>query len=192
MEEKMKEVGQSQRIMDATIQCISTKGYANVSLRDIAEKADVVLSQLNYYYKNKEGLFVEVVKIQAQHYLCEIEECLKGGQSEKERITSIIDYFQGMLKKTPELYKLLFDLTSMAMWSEALKELINNFFNGVAELIEKYIISSYLGNENSKKYSSNTLAKMLLGTLFGTSILVMLNNGEKDSENALSAVEALF
>jgi len=48
---------QSGKILLAAYSCISTSGYANVSMRNIADEAGVVLSQLNYYYKNKEGLF---------------------------------------------------------------------------------------------------------------------------------------
>jgi len=53
---------QSEKILSAAYGCISTRGYANVSLRDIADEAGVALSQLHYYYKSKEGLFKEVVQ----------------------------------------------------------------------------------------------------------------------------------
>lgn len=62
-------LNQSEKILLAAFKCISSKGYANVSLRDIADEAGVVLSQLNYYYKNKEGLFTEVVKMMIGKYL---------------------------------------------------------------------------------------------------------------------------
>ena len=55
-----------------SFECISTKGYANVSMRDIAMR-QVVLSQLNYYFKNKEGLFKEVVRMMIDKYLRDIE-----------------------------------------------------------------------------------------------------------------------
>jgi len=108
MNEKPNEASQSQRILYAAFKCISTKGYANVSLRDIADEAGVVLSQLNYYYKNKEGLFTEVVKMLAQQYLREIEDILKNGESKNEKIACLIKYFQEMLRNNPELFKLLF------------------------------------------------------------------------------------
>jgi AcrR family transcriptional regulator len=64
-------VSQAQKILNAAFKCISERGYANVSLRDIADEAGVVLSQLNYYFKNKEGLFKEIVKTLARQYLHE-------------------------------------------------------------------------------------------------------------------------
>ncbi|KPU45485.1 fatty acid metabolism regulator protein [Oxobacter pfennigii] len=185
-------VNQAQKIISAAFKCISVKGYANVSLRDIADEAGVVLSQLNYYYKNKEGLFTEIIKRMAQQYLSEVEEILKKGQSEKERISSLIEYFQRLLRKNPELFKLLFDLTSMALWSASLKELLNDFFNKVANLIEKYIISEFSVKEKFKYSSPVTLSRMMLGALFGTSIQVMLADEKEDMIYSLSTMKVLF
>ncbi len=104
--ERIRKHEPGEKILHAAFKCIAAKGYASVSLRDIADEAGVVLSQLNYYYKNKEGLFTEVVKTLARQYLNEIEDILKRGGSEKEKIARLIEYFQEMLRKTPELFKL--------------------------------------------------------------------------------------
>jgi AcrR family transcriptional regulator len=192
LDNKKIEPNQSKRILDATLKCVSLNGYANVSLRDIADEAGVVLSQLNYYYKNKEGLFVEVVKMVSQRYMKEIEENLKKGKSEKEKISFLIKYFQGMLKNNPELFKILFDLTSMSLWSKVLKELLDNLFNDLANLIKKYIMDNYSKKKILKNYSSEALSKMILGTLFGTSIQVMLSKGEEDMTDSLSSLEMFF
>ena len=192
MPDKSKNMNQAQKILNAAFKCISERGYANVSLRDIAEEAGVVLSQLNYYYKNKEGLFTEIIKKLAQQYLNEIEENLKKGKSEKERIAGLIRYFQEVLRKKPELFKLLFDLTSMALWSASLKELLNNLFKSVAGLIEKYIMIDFSGREKFKHTSTITLSRMILGTLFGTSVQVMLANGKEDMIDSLSGLKILF
>ncbi|MDK2800457.1 MAG: hypothetical protein PWQ70_2076 [Clostridiales bacterium] len=190
MPNELENMNQAQKILNASFKCISARGYANVSLRDIADEAGVVLSQLNYYYKNKEGLFIEIVKTLARQYLNEIEDNLKKGKSEKERITYLIKYFQEMLRKNPELFKLLFDLTSMALWSASLKELLNDLFNSLAGLIEKYIINDFSDKEKFK--SPIILSRMMLGTLFGTSIQVILANEKEDMIDSLSTLKVLF
>jgi len=190
MPNKLENINQAQKILYAAFKCISERGYANVSLRDIADEAGVVLSQLNYYYKNKEGLFTEIVKTLTHQYLNEIEDNLRKGKSEKERITCLIEYFQEMLRKKPELFKLLFDLTSMALWSTSLKEFLNGFFNNCTDLIEKYIINDFSDKEKFNK-SSITLSRIILGTIFGTSIQVILAD-EEDMIDSLSTLEVLF
>ncbi len=194
MNNELENTNQSQRILNAAFKCISLKGYANVSLRNIADEAGVALSQLNYYYKNKEGLFISVVKMLTKKYLDEIEDSLKKGKSQNENIYCLVDYFQQMIRDTPELFKLLFDLTSMALWSASLKKLINNLINSLIGLIEKYIINSFSYKEKLKGCSSKMLSKMIFSTLFGTSIQVMLDNGEveEDIVDSLSVLKVLF
>ncbi|MCC5422247.1 TetR/AcrR family transcriptional regulator [Clostridium botulinum] len=185
-------IKQAQKILDAAFKCISTRGYANVSLRDIADEADVVLSQLNYYYKNKEVLFTEIVKTLSAQYLNEIESNLKKGESGKERVACLIEYFQEVLRTKPELFTLIFDLRSMALWSEPLKKLLNDLFNDLTDLIEKYITNYFSDREFFKYESSATLARLMLGALFGTSIQVMLANRKADMIDSLSALKVLF
>ncbi|MGB4439901.1 MAG: TetR/AcrR family transcriptional regulator [Sedimentibacter sp.] len=192
MDNKLENLNQSQKILNAAFKCISERGYASVSLRDIADEAGVVLSQLNYYYKNKEGLFTEIIKTLTQQYLNEIEDNLKKGDTEKEKMMHLIEYFQEMLKEKPELFKLLFDLTSMALWSESFKELLNDLFNNVVNLIETYIINDFSDERILKYKSPVTLSRMMLGTLFGMSIQVILANGEEDMIDSLSSLKALF
>lgn len=191
MKNEFDNMSQSQKILNAAFKCISSKGYANVSLRDIANEAGVVLSQLNYYYKNKEGLFTEVVKKLAEQYLNEIEDIFKKGIAEKKKLSCLVEYFQEMLRKKPELLKLLFDLISMSFWSASLKKILSNFFNDVTQLIEKYI-DNFSNKEEFKNYSPATLSRMISGALFGTSVQVILAHGEDDMIDSLSAIQALF
>jgi len=48
MNNELKKANQSERILQTAFECISSKGYANVSMRDIADEAGVALSQLMY------------------------------------------------------------------------------------------------------------------------------------------------
>ncbi|PYG86897.1 TetR family transcriptional regulator [Ruminiclostridium sufflavum DSM 19573] len=189
---EMENMKQSKKILTAAFKCISSKGYANVSLRNIADEAGVVLSQLNYYYKNKEGLFIEVVKMLKKQYISEIENVLMKGESEKERIAFLIEYFQKVMRKDSELFRILFDLTSMSLWSAPLKELLNSLVNNITALIEKYVFNSFQSREKSKSYSTATLSRIIFGALFGTSAQAILANGDKDVIDSLSAIEMLL
>jgi AcrR family transcriptional regulator len=184
------EQSQSERILLAAFESISTKGYANVSMRDIADEAGVVLSQLNYYFKNKEGLFKEVVRIMIGKYLHEIEESLKAEDSPKERVKSLIKYFSKMLKYNPELFRLLYDFTGLALWSPVFGSLLSELFKELSDMIEKYIMNN-LQMKELKGYSTKSLSRLILGAMFGTGIQVLLDNDE-DLPESLNAMQVLF
>lgn len=191
--EKAKDNRQSQRIINAAFNCIAVKGYAEASLRDIADEAGVALSQLNYYYKNKEGLFNQVVKTLSSQYVSEIETIVKRGESRREKINCLVRYFQQMLSTKPELFKLLFDLSSMAIWSESLRSLLNNLFNDITKVIEKFIFQQ---DDPEKPMQQNqspaASARILLGAIIGTSIQAMLAGEQDDAMDSLTAIQGLF
>lgn len=183
---------QSQLIIIAAFKYISQRGYANVSLREIANEAGVVLSQLNYYYKNKEGLLVEVVRMAARQYMVEIEEILKVGTRSREKLTNLVSYFQDMLITNPTLFRLLFDLTNMSMWSNTFMYLLNELFDDLANLIEKYILTDQVSLANLGYSSTKVLAQIIFGSIFGTAIQILLNPDNKDLYKAMSLVEEIY
>lgn len=88
MEEPAEKENPSQKILATAFECLASKGYANVSMRDIAGEAGVALSQLNYYYKNKQGLFTQVIDRMIRQSLHEIEGILNSAGSPKEKLDS--------------------------------------------------------------------------------------------------------
>jgi AcrR family transcriptional regulator len=183
---------QSQKILTAAFRCISTKGYANVSLRDIADEAGVVLSQLNYYYKNKEGLFTEVIKIAIQKYLVEIENNLQKGATIKEKMASLIKYFQEMLSETPELFRLLYDFIGMSIWSDPVGKLLRQLFQDLSDLIEKKVLMNIAVNGKFMGYSTKAVARMIIGALFGITIQSILDPEKETFSDALQMIPVVF
>jgi AcrR family transcriptional regulator len=177
---KSEKFNQSQKILQTAFQCLSTRGYANVSMRDIADEAGVVLSQLNYYYKNKEGLFTEVVKMMMQQYLHEVEDKLISAASTKEKITSLVRYFSELIRKNPELLRLFIDFTAQALWLPSFRRHLKNLFDDLSEMIAKSVLVGTAINKNLSEYSPKSVAKLVLGALYGTSIQIMLDSDEED------------
>ena len=185
-------VTQSEKILNAAFKCISANGYANVSLRDIANEAGVVLSQLNYYYKNKEGLFTEVIKVMGKKYLLEFEQCLKGGETAQEKLLLFIDFFKDLIEEKSELIRLLYDFISLALWSTSSKMILRDLFKDLSIIIENNIIDNISFVDSLKGYNYNSLARMMLGTLFGTAIQIMLEPDDKNILESLDAIQAIF
>ncbi len=191
MIKKMEELNQPQKILLSAVECISLKGYANVSLRNIADEARVALSQLNYYYKNKEGLFTEVIKMMMQKYLQEVENHLRRGVTAKEKISALINYFHVTLERDPKIFRLLYDFTGLALWSPSFGKLLGNFFDDLAILIEKHVFNNIPVKGNLRGYSPKAIARMLYGAMFGTAIQLMLDPQEKEIPDALMAIEMM-
>lgn len=192
MGKRIKKTNQSQIILLTAFQCLSTRGYANVSMRDIADEAGVALSQLNYYYKNKEGLFTEVVKLMMHQYLQEINYKLRSVTGTKAKISSLVKYFNVLIRKNPELLRLFVDFTAQSLWLPSFKRQLKSLFNDLSEMIEKSLLVGTIINKNLQKCSSKSVAKLILGALYGTSIQIMFDLEEDNDFECLNLVEMIL
>ena len=192
MIKKAEKTNQSRKILQTAFQCLSTRGYANVSMRDIADEAGVALSQLNYYYKNKDGLFTEVVKMMMHQYLHEVEDKLKATSNTKEKIASLVKYFNELIRKNPELLRLFIDFTAQSLWLPSFRKQLKNLFADLSEMIEQSILVGTAINKNLRECSSKSVAKLVLGALYGTSIQIMLDSDEDKAFDSLNLVEMIL
>ena len=57
------EVTTEDKILSAASKVFTEKGFAGTRTRDIAEEAGINLALLNYYFRSKEKLFQQVMKL---------------------------------------------------------------------------------------------------------------------------------
>ena len=114
MSENAEKENPSQKILATAFECLASRGYANVSMRDIAGEAGVALSQLTYYYRNKQGLFTQVIDRMIRQYLHEIEDILTSAANPKERMALLVRYFKKLIREQPKLLMLFIDFTAQA------------------------------------------------------------------------------
>jgi AcrR family transcriptional regulator len=165
----------SERILSAAFKCISTKGSASVSLRDIADEAGVALSQLNYYYDNREKLFAAVLRMMKQEYVSSVEVKMASFSTLQEKAHFLIKYNQKLLKTNQRLYRAFLDFFVLAMWSKSFKQEMNAFLNDLSRVIENQIDPLAIAKAGSAQHSPAALATMILGTTFGIAMQYLMN-----------------
>jgi AcrR family transcriptional regulator len=193
MQQKTDKTNPSDKILITAFECLSTRGYANVSMRNIAEEAGVALSQLTYYYKNKEKLFLEVINMMTLQYLHEIEGNLESVTSEKEKLASLVRFFKELLRDKPNLLKLFIDFIAQALWLPSFRKQLDSLFHELTEIIERNLLTDPKIKQRYLEYSPQTVAKLILGALLGTSIQIILGSDQEDSAfDSLNLAESLL
>jgi AcrR family transcriptional regulator len=165
----------SQKILAAAFKCISTKGSASVSLREIADEAGVALSQLNYYYDNRERLFAAVLKRMKQDYLSQAESEMAKLSTLKERAHFLVKFNQNLLRTNQRLYRAFLDFFGLAMWSKSFKKEMNGFLEDITTMIASQIDPRTPHRSGSPQHSAASLATMILGTTFGLAMQYLMN-----------------
>jgi Transcriptional regulator len=192
MQRKTNKEDTSLKILNAAFECLSTNGYANVSMRNIADEADVALSQLAYYYKNKENLFSEVIKMMMDQYLNEIEATIKSTSDEKDKLASLVRYFKELIRYDPKLLRLFIDFTAQALWIPSFRKQLDSFFNAITEIIERNLSVDTIANKSLLGYSPKCVSKLVFGALFGTSIQIILGSDQDSAFESLNLAENLL
>jgi hypothetical protein len=123
-----------------------------------------------------------------QQYLHEVEDKLKSTPNTKEKIASLVKYFNELIRKKPELLKLFIDFTAQSLWLPSFRKQLKNLFSDLSEMIEKSILSGAAINKNLVEYSSKSVAKLVLGALYGTSIQIMLDPEEEKTFDSLDMI----
>ena len=170
-----------EEILDAASRCIAQKGYASVSLRDIAAEAGVALSQLHYYFGNKETIFREIISNFTDEFSTGFDSYLRTEQLAENKIELLVKYLKKISAEEVGSCRILCDLFSLSLWSESFKKIFNDLFYKLTQIIEEHIINNNKLKENYIKYSKATLASVLVNTIFGimmqSSVANACNNG---------------
>lgn len=131
-----------ERILDASIELFSEHGFDGAGIRKIAQKADVNLSMVNYYFKSKDGILVELSDL----FFDEIERRMKEENlvslEIEERFYKVFEVLTKYLKQNHKLFKVIV-FTNSASKIE---------FNKIKASRLRRIITMLYGEENINKY----------------------------------------
>jgi len=109
-----------QALLDAAERLFSSRGYAAVGTREIAEQAGVNLASINYHFGSKHDLYLETVRRAMGHHGDELLEMLAEPPDDPEkaglRLVSFIHQFFGRLIEEREV-----DACGLLMIREALQ-----------------------------------------------------------------------
>lgn len=79
------------RLLRAAIELFARKGFAATTVREIVEQAGVTKPVLYYYFGNKEGLFLEMMRGALAEFDATVAAVLELKGSAAERVTAFLD-----------------------------------------------------------------------------------------------------
>lgn len=161
-----------EKLIEATFQCIAEKGVAAVTLRDIAKQAEVALSQIDYYFKGKEGLLLEAASVFMEKEQIILKEHLKDIHEPEKRILASIDFLRDKQLSHPAVQKTYFELITMSNCNPVLAE-------KTKRLQEKWI-DSILQEDMDFGISSRHIARFIVAFLDGLALQTLQGAPQKE------------
>lgn len=168
------ESSQQEKILDAAYTVMAREGYAQTSLRQIAAEAQVAVSQISYHYQNKEGLLLAVARHVTNTYYIYLQQYLEPGMTPQEIGECFIRLYQEVLKNDPDLFRVLYDLVGLALWSEPLRLEVREIFARFTDRILNDVFTDEFVEGLGSPYERETLASLFFGGLFGIGVQSLL------------------
>ncbi|WP_075982582.1 forespore capture DNA-binding protein RefZ [Bacillus massilinigeriensis] len=114
-------------IVDAAITLFNIKGFTGTSIRDIANKANINVANISYYFDNKHGLLEHCFTIFFESYLHEIEKGYSNADLSatialKEMSKNIIQY------QSKNVHLTRFILREISIDSQVIREIMSTYF----------------------------------------------------------------
>jgi AcrR family transcriptional regulator len=110
------------QIVDAAAAVMSRQGYANTSMKDIAQEAGIAQGLIHYYFGSKEDLLVAVVRDQNLRMIAEVEAAMvEAGDDPLAQMWASVKSIRDGCGSRPEFIRLYFDLLTQSFSNEALR-----------------------------------------------------------------------
>jgi AcrR family transcriptional regulator len=181
-------------LIERATRCLAQKGYARVSLRDIARESGVSLGILHYYFASKEDLLAAVIDSYKSRFVAELERELLNGPVEGwlGRLASVLGR---TLEQDRAIHRLWYDFQVQAMYEPVFRTQVNEVRTRMLTLIERMVGRlQQSGVGLSSPYTPETVGPILYSLVDGLFFQALLNEGEEQPsfEWALTTLLAPF
>lgn len=96
------------KIVEAAIACIEKYGFQNVTVRKIAQEADVNIAAINYYFRSKEQLMERVLQVTLGNAFDWKDLDSSESFPPKKRLAAILDHLTEGAQNYPEIARIHF------------------------------------------------------------------------------------
>jgi TetR/AcrR family transcriptional regulator, transcriptional repressor of bet genes len=80
------------QLMEATIDCIAARGFADLTLADVARTAGLSVGIVNFYFKSKDALLIETLRHLVDDYIKQTNENIRtAGKSAAAQVEAMIE-----------------------------------------------------------------------------------------------------
>lgn len=104
------------KIAESAIEALKELGYANTSLRDIAEKSDLSLGMLHYYFEDRTDLIIFCVQRYKEEFVRDIHAALERAEGRDQVIAAFAEALVTSIYDDEMTHRLWYDIRTQAMF----------------------------------------------------------------------------
>ena len=161
-----KQQQQKEKLLNSASTLLAEKSYQRITLRELAEHAQINSAMIAYYFTNKEGLFIALLDQMAKQHFSQMKKVLNADNPIKTFINMMIN----MLSDNSSFARLIHDefISEQSALSEAF---IEKFPKKMSLMLPKIIIAhTEINDEKKAKYAAFSLITLIITPFIGESV----------------------
>lgn len=160
-----------EQVIVAAKNCIISKGLSNLSMKDIAEEAGISTGIIYHYFKSKEDLLMQVLKVSFRRSHEKVMETVEPLQNPEDKLMKHLENINVVSKENPEYMAVFLNYLGEANHNPQIRKIINKFFNNLVEYTQQY-----LGDVSNKGTQLKNLPVMIIAMGIGLGTMWTMNN----------------
>lgn len=144
------------QVLKASINVFARYGYHKTTLDDIAKQLGIKKNTLYYYFTNKEAIFNEIIKSEAEEFITSLNEEIKKHKSTEKKLGIVLKKIIYYAKERSNLFSISFKIFI------EIGEIIENSHNEFRLAIQKIItelLKDGVKKGELKKHNSSEIAE---------------------------------
>ena len=152
------------QIMESAEQLFAEQGFNGTSVRDIAEKANVNLAMISYYFGSKEKLLEAIFNYRGDKAKLSLEDIIqRPGHTALEKVYLLIDHYIEKILNQQCFHRIL-AREQVLNNTNTIRELILNMKKRNLEIISRLIQEGQANGEFKKDIDTNLMVSTMVGT----------------------------
>ena len=123
-------------IAESAIEALKELGYANTSLRDIADKCDLSLGMLHYYFEDRTDLIIYCVQCYKREFVRDITDALEKADGRDQVVDAFSEALVTSIIDDEMTHRLWYDIRSQAMFDSTFRPVVNEIEAMLIAIVE--------------------------------------------------------
>ena len=171
------------QIMEAALACFARKGYHKTTMDDIVAESGLSKGTLYWYFKNKDDLFLSLVKSYFLDMAQDVTTILAQHATASDKLRAIAQETVRLFRETEAFFNVFFEFWMQSVLNEELNRLFSSFLIEYREVLAGIITEGVEAGE-FRAVDANQLALTAMAVYDGLAFYAMLMPDEVDLERA--------
>ena len=133
----MKNNPKSETIIDCALELLNTQGDHGVTMRKVAQCADMSLSNVQYYFKNKDELLTALANRYFENCLADIRQlpALADGGNLRSELDQMLKGFLTHGLEVSEMCRIFREYWAIATRNDVIEEYLRDYYSNLADIL---------------------------------------------------------